>query len=214
LIEAGCSFSAAQIQGDIGSVHQVSCPANCGDGGGLWGSDLYTADSSICKAAIHAGAIAATGGVVSVRIDPGRPAYRGSSRNGVQSSDYGSYPKSFAVLLAEGQAPVAQPSQLVEAGCSFNGTQLQGEPGAMHTIACPPGCAAQGGLWGTDVYTADSAVCRAAIHAGLASEQAGGQFSVILEPGRPAYRGSSRNGVQSSDYGNYGKSYRLAPPPR
>ena len=28
-------------------------------------------------------------------LDPGRPAYRGSIRNGVRSSDYGQYPKSF-----------------------------------------------------------------------------------------------------------------------
>jgi hypothetical protein len=35
---------------------------------------------------------------------------------------------------------------------------------------------------------------------------------VILEPGRPAYRGTLRNGIQSSDYGAYGKSYRLERP--
>ena len=54
----------------------------------------------------------------------------------------------------------------------------------------------------------DSAICRAAIHAGLITEQ-GGEVTVVLEPGRPAYRGSHRHGIESSDYGRYGASYRF-----
>jgi hypothetical protein len=40
----------------------------------------------------------------------------------------------------------------------------------------------------------------------------GGMVAVILEPGRPAYRGMVRNGIQSNDYGAYGKSFRLERP--
>ena len=95
-IEAGCSFNAGQLRGDIGSSHLVNCPAGCfGGGGGVWGSDAYTADSRICRAAIHAGLITDAGGTFVVTLDPGRPAYRGSIRNNVHSSDYGQYPKSF-----------------------------------------------------------------------------------------------------------------------
>ena len=89
--------------------------------------------------------------------------------------------------------------------------RLPGDIGGVFQVACPPGCEAQGGLWGTDAYTADSGVCRAAIHAGIISDRGGNVF-VTLDPGRPAYRGSFRYGVRSDDYGNYPKSYQLSRP--
>jgi hypothetical protein len=250
-IEAGCSYSGNQLPGDIGGVFQVSCPAGCEMQGGLWGSDVYTADSGICRAGIHAGLITPAGGVVSVRLEPGRPAYRGSVRYGVQSSDYGQYPKSYTLFpAAGGQAagptpqpgPYAQPAPAaypaapppppppasypppqpagyapppagpaIEAGCSYSANQIRGEIGTTVMVNCPPGCSNSGGLWGTDAYTADSGICRAAIHAGIISDRGGNVF-VTLDPGRPAYRGSFRNGVRSSDYGNYPKSYHLSRP--
>ena len=143
VIEAGCSFNAHQLQGEVGQEFEVSCPANCDAEGATWGSDLYTYDSAICRAGIHSGAITSAGGVVHVRLEPGRPAYRGSTRNGVQSYDYGQYPKSYAVLNAGdgGGGPVAaeEPggeggpvddgggSEVIEAGCSYNGTQIVGD---------------------------------------------------------------------------------------
>jgi len=241
VIEAGCSFNGTQLRGDVGGVFQISCPANCDQSGGLWGSDVYTADSGICRAAIHAGLISPAGGVVAVRLEPGRPAYRGSTRNGIQSSDYGQYPKSYVLFPSGGQAaappppaqypPPAQvpppppayaqpapaayappPAQVVEAGCSFTAGQLRGDVGSSHLVNCPPGCfGAGGGLWGSDAYTGDSRVCRAAIHAGLITD-AGGTFVVTLDPGRPAYRGSIRNNVHSSDYGQYPKSFHVSRP--
>lgn len=214
-IEAGCSFNATQLQGDPGATFQVACPSGCADSGGLWGTDVYTADSGICRAGIHAGAISPAGGVVVVQIQPGRPAYRGSPRYNVTSYDYGSYNRSFAVIVPQGQAPapVAAPAppQVIEAGCSFNATQIHDAVGTSHMVSCPPGCAEQGGLWGTDVYTGDSGICRAAIHAGLISPN-GGPVVVVLDTGRPAYRGTVRYGVRSHDYGSYASSFRLQHP--
>jgi len=222
-IEAGCGYSATQLpNAQPGLVFEVACPPGC-TSGGLWGTDVYTADSGICHAGIHAGAISPGGGVVSVRVEPGRPAYRGSVRNNIASSDYGSYNLSYVFVNANAAAGAAAPAggmggpvapvggaPVIEAGCSFSATQIQGgAPGITQQVSCPAGCENGGGLWGTDVYTADSGICRAAIHAGLISP-AGGVVTVILEPGRPAYRGSTRNGVTSSDYGNYGASFRLS----
>ena len=227
VIEAGCSFNAHQLQGEVGQEFEVSCPANCDAEGATWGSDLYTYDSAICRAGIHSGAITSAGGVVHVRLEPGRPAYRGSTRNGVQSYDYGQYPKSYAVLNAGdgGGGPVAaeEPggeggpvddgggSEVIEAGCSYNGTQIVGEIGTSVVVNCPAGCASQGGLWGSGPYTLDSGVCRAVVHAGVISDR-GGDVRVTVEPGRPAYRGSEKNGVQAHDYGKYPKSFRVGRP--
>src|SRR5262245_5015975 len=90
-IEAGCTFTANDLKGDPGATFAVSCPANCEATGGIWGTDIYTRDSAVCRAGIHAGAIAAAGGVVNVRLEPGRPAYRGSARHGIQSGDYANF---------------------------------------------------------------------------------------------------------------------------
>jgi hypothetical protein len=245
LIEAGCTFSAQQLQGDPGAMFQIACPPGCESTGGLWGTDVYTADSAICKAAIHAGAISPGGGVATVRIESGRPAYRGSARYGVLSNDYGSYPRSYTVFPGAGgqqqtwqgappQPPPGQQPwqgspppggyppppppgypggapQAIEAGCSFSANEIQDTVGSTHLISCPPGCASTGGLWGSNPYTADSAICRAAIHEGLIGNN-GGTVAVTLEPGRPAYRGSQRNGIVSNDYGSYPKSFHLQRP--
>jgi hypothetical protein len=211
-IEAGCTFNGGQLKGEVGSVFQVACPANCQDEGGLWGTDTYTSDSSICRAGIHAGLVSpAAGGMVTVRLEPGRPAYRGSVRNGIRSNDYGDFHGSYAIVYPQGRAPVVmaqQSAQVIEAGCSFTGNEIHAEIGTVSAVSCPAGCADGGGLWGTDVYTGDSSVCKAAIHAGLISPN-GGRVGVITEGGRPAFRGSVRNGVRSNDYGSFGSSYRL-----
>lgn|GEM_PF-4391294 len=76
---------------------QVTCPANC-TAGSLWGTDIYTGDSSICTAAIHAGVITADGGEVLVTLIPdGAPSHPGTEQNGISSSDWDSYAPSFSV---------------------------------------------------------------------------------------------------------------------
>ena len=214
-IEAGCGFNGGQLQGETGAEFQVACPDGCAAQGATWGSDVYTIDSAICRAGIHAGAIPATGGIVEVRLEAGRPAYRGSARNGIESYDYGAHPRSYAVLNAReapaGPAAVASAPEVIEAGCSYNGSQVVGEVGAHVVVACPAGCSGQGAVWGSDAYTIDSSVCAAAVHAGLIGDD-GGEVGVSIEPGRPAYRGSTRNGVQSYDHGAYRKSFRLDRP--
>jgi hypothetical protein len=160
-IQAGCSFNATQLPaGPVGTIYRVSCPSGCETTGGLWGTDVYTADSSICRAGIHAGAIPAGGGVVEVQTQPGRPAYRGSPRNGTVSGDWGAFGASYAVLMAGGPvnapapAPPSPPSgsrpagTAIEAGCSYNGTQIEEAIGTTHVVSCPPGCATSGGVWG------------------------------------------------------------------
>lgn len=75
--------------------YTVTLPA----GGSLdevWGTDVYTDDSSIGSAAVHAGKITfATGGTVTIEILPGRSSYTGSSRNGVTSLDWDEWYGSF-----------------------------------------------------------------------------------------------------------------------
>jgi len=226
-IEAGCGYEGASLRGDIGSVFQIACPTGCQDTGGVRGTEIYTAYSAICRAGIHAGAIAPGGGVVTVRIEPGRPAYRGSMRYGIQSSDGASDTKRFRVLVPPGQAaasaqpgptpagfaspPPARPDGPIEAGCSYEGASLQGDIGSIFQVACPPGCQDIGAVRGTEIYTLYSTICRSGIHAGRISPD-GGVVTVRIESGRPAYRGSLRHGIQSSDWAKDTKSFRALVP--
>ena len=54
------------------------CTAEAVKRGSVWGMDIYTSDSSVCRAALHAGAVGPNGGPVTVIPEPGRSAYPGS----------------------------------------------------------------------------------------------------------------------------------------
>lgn len=94
--------TAAEISADwTGGEHrQYLCPAG-GRPFPVWGTDLYTHDSSICTAAVHAGFIdLEVGGAVQIELLPGRSSYVGSLRNGVRTDDWGEWPQSFQVVAA------------------------------------------------------------------------------------------------------------------
>lgn len=58
-----------------------------------------------------------------------------------------------------------------------------------------------GSVWGTDLYTLDSRLAAAAVHAGILKDGETGVVKVSILAGKPSYKGSSRNGVTSSDWG-------------
>lgn len=191
-----CPENASDLAG-TGAAITCTCPEAGTAHQAVWGSGPYTADSSICAAALHAGAVSRRGGTVALRILPGQPRYPGSTRNGVQSTNYGAYEASFqfdGVQVATGPQP-----------CPDDMTAYAGSDEKL-TCSCPAVGSPRGAVWGTDTYTADSAVCAAALHAGAVSRR-GGEVTVRMLAGRPRYPGSTRNGVQSIDYPEYNASY-------
>ncbi len=69
--------------------------------------------------------------------------------------------------------------------------------------------AAEGSLWGTDIYTGDSALAVAAVHAGAIKPGETAVVRVAVMPALSQYHGSIRNGVTSNDYGRFGTAYRV-----
>jgi hypothetical protein len=69
--------------------------------------------------------------------------------------------------------------------------------------------AADGSLWGTDVYTGDSALATVAVHAGAVKSGESAVVRVTVMPPLAQYQGSVRNGVTSNDFGRYGTAYRV-----
>lgn len=93
-------FQAAQEhRGRNGEFFDYSCDPRKGGGAGtVWGTDVYTDDSSICLAAVHAGLLTDAGGQVRIEILAGQSAYEGTERNGVATSGWGSWGGSFRVV--------------------------------------------------------------------------------------------------------------------
>jgi hypothetical protein len=104
---------------------------------------------------------------------------------------------------------VARGPVLIEAGCTFDANEIRGEPGSVYRVSCPAGCSTNPSpVWGSNPFRADSPICVASIHAGLTTDS-GGEFTLIFQDGRPAYRGSKRNGVEARDSGPYRASFQL-----
>jgi hypothetical protein len=62
------------------------------------------------------------------------------------------------------------------------------------------------------MYTTDSRLAMAAVHAGILKDGETGVVKVKIVAGQASYAGSAKNGVTSSAYGNYGGSYQFAKP--
>ncbi len=67
--------------------------------GNIWGTDLYTGDSRLAVAAVHAGAVrVGERALVRVTLSGGSErVFEGSERYGIRSLDYGNYSLAFAV---------------------------------------------------------------------------------------------------------------------
>lgn len=114
----------------------VTCPAKGQIVPRLWGTDIYTDDSSICTAAVHAGLInTASGGTVLVEGLGGQPSYSGSQRNGLNSGNYGGWGGSFTVAKAPGGTGIVPPPPPPPSGqVSLSVSPVQVAPGGKVTV--------------------------------------------------------------------------------
>jgi hypothetical protein len=71
----------------------------------------------------------------------------------------------------------------------------------------------EGPVWGTDVYTGDSSVASAAVHAGLVEPGASAVLRVVVVEPPERFEGSLRHGVASRDYERYDTAFRIEPMP-
>jgi len=69
--------------------------------------------------------------------------------------------------------------------------------------------AVDGSVWGTDIYTGDSALAAAAVHAGVLKPGETAVVRVRVMPPLAQYQGSIRNGVTSHAYGRFGTAYSV-----
>jgi LCCL domain len=89
-----------------------------------------------------------------------------------------------------------------------NLTRFESEQGKVLAFTVT-GMAAGGSVWGTDVYTTDSRLAMAAVHAGVLKVGETGVVRLKIVPSPPSYTGSSRHGVTTSPYGIYRAAYQF-----
>lgn len=95
---ADWTTNASEFRDQIGRRYAYACPPG-GAPSTVWGTGPYTDDSSVCTAAVHAGAASfSRGGRVVIEMRDGQASYPEGRRNGVDGLSYGSWGGSFVVV--------------------------------------------------------------------------------------------------------------------
>lgn len=198
--------NASSLNGTDGKTFTLACSPE-GTAHSVWGSDIYTADSSICTAAVHSGLMTyQQGGTVTIEVRPGRSVYGCSERNGLTTGCYGQYRQSFIFKTPDTEAVVREAEDQTTVTWNTAASTANFEIGRTWKIKCPSG-GKEGSVWGSDIYTLDSSICNAAAHAGKLTRESGGSATIEMRPGESSYKGTTRNGIKTSDYGAYGRSF-------
>ena len=195
----------------VGATKTVQCPAN-GTFDSVYGTDVYTADSSVCTAALHSALIThAAGGAVTIEVIAGSGQYLGSTRNGVTTSNWGSYATSFQFMGAVHHTDAGVGDAGKGLPIEWNASANHLLPGQQITYRCVAGT--PGVIYGTDIYTGDSSICTAAVHAGKTTVTGGTDFIIEQVAGQASYTASTRNGVTSRMWATYPRSFRFVDGP-
>ncbi|KAM9460912.1 cysteine-rich secretory protein LCCL domain-containing 2 isoform 1-T2 [Clarias gariepinus] len=189
------------------TCNRYNCPANClYSNAKVWGTLYYDVQSSICRAAIHHGAIDNSGGLVEVTRRDNIPFFVKATKNNVES--FSKYKSANGFLVAKVETRSVECYTRLADICPF---------GAEHTtcprVKCPSSCKNQPSYWapviGTGVYADSSSICRAALHAGVI-KASGGYVDVLAMDKKNSYSGSLKNGVQSDSKSQlHGGSFRV-----
>jgi hypothetical protein len=183
----------------------------------IWGTDVYTDDSPLGMVAVHAGILkVGQEGVVRVTLLPGRSRYEGSTRNGITSEDWlEQYDRSFRIEATSigprrdlSRNPWGQGLTGAATDPPVIPREHRGKIGQSFVYKVT-GRNLPDWIWGTDIYTDDSDIPTAAVHAGLLKEGETAEVKVTILEGRPQFHGSTRNGVTTTGYGPWGGSYKV-----
>ncbi|QQS40457.1 MAG: hypothetical protein IPM63_13955 [Acidobacteriota bacterium] len=246
-IDASATAAQFGVRGWNRYIANFACSRNLGVGP-VWGTKVYTDNSSICTAAVHAGLITRSeGGVVTIFVTEGKGVYFGSRLNGILTMNGDAFPGSFFFVYStpDGKVMAVEPKAR-ETAAQPGETAAQPAPPAFEPLPPSPRpkppartnvgpigwdatvvslglrgrgekrytfqCSANGALGsvkGTILYTDDSSICSAAVHAGAIKREEGGSVTVVIQPGQSSYQGSVRNGITSGSSGPFGGTFEF-----
>ncbi len=127
----------------------------------------------------------------------------------VLTPQFGEQRLRFADLISLGQPTLQAESTASDHGIADPGTlhmyqAMIGQKLTFRVTGNPTGS-----IWGTDMYTLDTQLATAAVHAGVLKPGETGNVKVEILGPQPAFAGSVRHGVSSSDYDAYPGAYRV-----
>jgi outer membrane protein OmpA-like peptidoglycan-associated protein len=190
------------------------CSAGAVKEGNVRGANPYYYQSSLCRAALHAGAIGEGGGQITVK--PEKSAFFPAvAKNGVEADSWGEG-MGFRIEVVGGAQPAQQGQAAVQAPADQKSAMRLDvcpsdyggfpEDAPALTCGCSADAAGQGNLRGANPYYYQSALCRAGVHAGAITAD-GGQ--ILVEPAaQPFFPAVTRNGVESDSWGQ-GMGFRI-----
>ena len=199
----------------------------------------YMDKSDLATAAVHAGLLKpGETGTLYVRIKSGSEKHEAVLKNGVQSRSYGKSEGTFKIrkctdiTSANGTNITGNSGNTGNSGgttsTSGNNTggnntsttsvpnapshmlSYRGQNGKVYTFKVTG--STSGRIWGgeNNIYTDDSYIATAAVHAGLVKAGQTGTIKVKILPGQSSYSSIERNGVTSYKNNGYGGSYQLS----
>lgn len=172
--------------------------------GTIWGDGVYTSDSVLATAAVHAGLLQpGESGVVSVEVLEGQSSYDGVERNGVVSRSYADWDVAYRFV------GVSQPDDGLVLPDPGDLSAYRGQDGSVLTFEVTGDAA--GAVWGDGIYTDDSRLAAVAVHAGILQSGQTGLVRVEILRGQDSYDGAERHGVASGTYATWPGSYRVLP---
>lgn len=207
-------LNAVPWRGTSGSIIAVVTGTTSGNvyGGGSGAplghttpSGIYTDDSSISTAAVHAG-ILENGKTGLVEITPQASQYipQGTICNGV-TPHTGNYTYTGCTLKKYAYntgTTLADPGSFAGWGYFVNWVDTTTFTVSLTGVN-------SGSIWGTNTYTSDSLIALAAVHAGKLKAGDSANVSVTLSDGLKSYEGSTRYGVTSNSFGAYDTSFNF-----
>jgi hypothetical protein len=184
---------------------RVTMPVQGRKAGAVWGDAVYTLDSDPGTAAVHAGLVRdGETKMITFWVVPSPSTYGEANRNGVQSRRWGAFRSAF-VMQAAGVP--AQAAKRVPVSRGVGGILERLQPGESAII--PLTGSDKGTVWGSGVFTGDSHLETAAVHAGVA--EPGERCSVVVTRVDPLarYEGSRKHGVETRSWGAYPTAFTL-----
>lgn len=175
--------------------------------GSAWGTGIYSDDSDIGVAAVHAGVVK-VGETKTVRMTilPGQNSYVGTIQNGIESYDYGEWDGSFKFNDATQDATQTVETSIIDAKYLY----LENYRGLGETvIEVRVTGTTDGNAWGTGIYSDDSDIGVAAVHAGVLKVGETKVVKITVLPGQKSYVGTIQNSIESYDYGEWDGSYKF-----
>ena len=175
-----------------------------GDGEGqCWGGEdnIYTDVSSLATAAVHAGLVKANQTkLIKVKVLPAKDSYPSINRNDIVSDEADSSEGSFQLL---------PPSIDEFANAPTNMSAFTGKYDIIFIFRVTG--SKEGAIWGgkDGVYTTDSEIATAAVHAGVLKLGQTGLVRIKMLPGRSSYPEFTSNGITSHGFDEWDGSYQF-----